>query len=133
MNDTHAGVDAELRGFHAACPARAQRQYAGCVHDSLSLAGQTGAVRHHTPAAPARRAGAGPRSRRQHRPGPAPRPRVADACAALAGLGFGVSVGTVGICEVRGSLAAPGGLLTAEGPLGGVTRARLVLLPVVLL
>src|SRR5258707_7361781 len=132
MNDTHAGVDAELRGFHAACPARAQRQYAGCVHDSLSLAGQTGAVRHHTPAARARRAGAGPSSRRQHRPGPAPRPRVADACAALAGLGFGVSVGTVVIGETRGSLAAPGGLLTAEGRLAGFTGAYLMLIMVVL-
>src|SRR5258707_3443135 len=133
MNDTHAGVDAELRGFHAACPARAQRQYAGCVHDSLSLAGQTGAVRHHTPAAPARRAGAGPRSRRQHRPGPAPRPRVADAWAALAGLGFGVSVGTVVIGETRRSLAAPGGLLTAEGRLAGFTGAYLMLIMVVLI
>src|SRR5258708_25936865 len=123
MNDTHAGVDAELRGFHAACAGRAQRQYAGCVHDSLSLAGQTGAVRHHTPAAPARRAGAGPRSRRQHRPGPAPRPRVADACAALAGLGFGVSVGTVVIGETRGALPAPGGLLPPQGRPAAVTGA----------
>src|SRR5258708_12590193 len=80
---------------------------------------------HHTPAASARRVGAASRSKRAHRPGPAPRPRVVDACAALAGLGFGVAVGTVVIGESRGSLAAPGGLLTAEGRLAGFTGAHL--------
>ncbi len=70
---------------------------------------------------------------RAHRPGPAPRPRVVDACAALAGLGFGVTVGTVIIGEDRGSLAAPGGLLTAEGRLTGFTGAYLMLIMVVLI
>src|SRR5258707_15444191 len=88
---------------------------------------------HHPPAASARRVGAASRSKRAHRPGPAPRPRVVDACAALAGLGFGVSVGTVVIGETRGSLAAPGGLLTAEGRLAGFTGAHLMLIMVVLI
>src|SRR5258708_11663860 len=86
----------------------------------------------HAPAASARRVGAASRSKRAHRPGPAPRPRVVDACAALAGLGFGVAVGTVVIGESRGSLAAPGGLLTAEGRLAGFTGAYLMLIMVVL-
>src|SRR5258708_16506254 len=87
---------------------------------------------HHTPAASARRVGAASRSKRAHRPGPAPRPRVVDACAALAGLVFGVAVGTVVIGESRGSLAAPGGLLTAEGRLAGFTGASLMLIMVLL-
>ena len=69
----------------------------------------------HSPVTPAKGAGAGPASVRARRPGPAPRPRVVDLCAALAGLGFGVTVGTAIIGEDRGSLAAPGGLFTAEG------------------
>jgi hypothetical protein len=125
-------VDVELHGFHAACPARAHRHYAGCVHNSFSLAGETRRVMRHTPAAPTRRAGAGSRSRRGHRPGPAPRPRVVDACAAMAGLGLGVAVGTVVIGESRGSLAASGGLLTAEGRLAGFTGAYLLLIMVLL-
>ena len=58
---------------------------------------------------------------RMRRPGPAPRPGFATGCAALAGLGFVVSAGTVVIGESRGSLAAPGGLLTAAGRLAGLT------------
>ncbi len=57
---------------------------------------------------------------------------MVDACAALAGLVFGVAVGTVVIGESRGSLAAPGGLLTAEGRLAGFTGAYLMLIMVVL-
>jgi predicted ferric reductase len=69
---------------------------------------------------------------RTPRPGPAPRPRFVIGCAALAGLGFGVAVGTVVIGESRGSLAAPGGLLTGAGRLAGFTGAYLMLIMVVL-
>ncbi len=86
-----------------------------------------------TLAAPARQAGGGSTYRRRHRPGPAPRPRFVDACAALAGLGFGISIGTVVIGETRGSLAAPGGLLTAAGRLAGFTGAYLMLIMVLLI
>ncbi len=44
-----------------------------------------------------------------------------------------MSVGTVVIGETRGSLAAPGGLLTAEGRLAGFTGAYLMLIMVVLI
>jgi predicted ferric reductase len=50
----------------------------------------------------------------------------------MAGLGFGVAVGAVVIGESRGSLAAPGGLLTAVGRLAGFTGAYLMLIMVVL-
>ena len=46
------------------------------------------------------------------RPAPVPRPGVVDACAALAGLGFGAVLAAVILGESRGSLAAPGGLLS---------------------
>jgi predicted ferric reductase len=85
------------------------------------------------PAAAPRRAGAGSAHRRAHRPGAAPRPRIVDACAALAGLGFGVTLGTVAIGETHGSLAAPGGLLTAAGRLAGFTGAYLLLILVLLI
>ena len=75
------------------------------------------------PVTQAKRGGAGPAYVRTRRPGPAPRPGFATGCAALAGLGFGVSVGTVVIGEPCGSLAAPGGLLTAAGRLAGFTGA----------
>lgn len=61
-----------------------------------------------------------------------PRPGFVTGCAVLAGLGFGVTVGTVVIGETRGSLAAPGGLLTAAGRLAGFTGAYLMLIMVVL-
>ena len=47
-------------------------------------------------------------------------------------MGFGVAVGTVVIGESRGSLAAPGGLLTGAGRLAGFTGAYLMLIMVVL-
>ena len=50
----------------------------------------------------------------------------------LAGLGFGVTLGTVIISESGGSLAEPGGLLTAAGRLAGFTGAYLMLIMVVL-
>jgi predicted ferric reductase len=84
------------------------------------------------PVTHAKRAGAGPAYVRTRRPGPAPRPGFVTGCAALAGLGFGVTVGTVIIGESRGSLAAPGGLLTAAGRLAGFTGAYLMLIMVVL-
>ena len=49
-----------------------------------------------------------------------------------AGLGFGVTLGTVIISESGGSLAEPGGLLTAAGRLAGFTGAYLMLIMVVL-
>ena len=84
------------------------------------------------PVTHAKHAGAGPAYVRTRRPGPAPRPGFVTGCAALAGLGFGVTVGTVIIGESRGSLAAPGGLLTAAGRLAGFTGAYLILIMVVL-
>ena len=86
------------------------------------LVGHNGLVMRQ-PVTQAKRSGAGPAYVRTRRPGPAPRPGFATGCAALAGLGFGVSVGTVVIGESRGSLAAPGRLLTAAGRLAGFTGA----------
>jgi predicted ferric reductase len=68
----------------------------------------------------------------QRRPAPQPRPRVVDACAALAGLGFGAVLAAVISGESRGSLAAPGGWLTAAGRLAGFTGAYLMLIMVLL-
>jgi predicted ferric reductase len=87
---------------------------------------------HSTPAASAKRAGPESAYRHGHRPGPAPWPRIVDVCAALVGVGFGVAIGTVVIGESRGSLSAPGGLLTAEGRLAGFTGAYLILIMVLL-
>jgi ferredoxin-NADP reductase len=50
----------------------------------------------------------------------------------LAGLGFGAVVASVIANESRGSLAAPGGLLTAGGRLAGFTGTYLMLIMVVL-
>jgi predicted ferric reductase len=55
-----------------------------------------------------------------------------DACAALAGLGFGAVLAAVILGESRGSLAAPGGLLSAAGRLAGFTGTYLMLIMVVL-
>jgi predicted ferric reductase len=55
-----------------------------------------------------------------------------DACAALAGLGFGAVLAAVIAGESRGSLAAPGGLLSAAGRLAGFTGTYLMLIMVVL-
>ena len=66
------------------------------------------------------------------RPAPTPRPVIVDVCAALAGLGFGAVVAAVVLGESRGSLAAPGGLLSAAGRLAGFTGAYLMLIMVVL-
>jgi len=44
---------------------------------------------------------------------------MVDACAALAGLGFGAVLAAVILGESRGSLAAPGGVLSAAGRLAG--------------
>ena len=95
------------------------------------LADHNGLVMHQ-PVTPAKRAGAGPADMRTRRPGPAPRPGFVTGCAVLAGLGFGVAAGTAVIGESRGSLAAPGGLLTAAGRLAGFTGAYLMLIMVVL-
>ena len=65
-------------------------------------------------------------------PAPPPRPRLLDAAAALAGLGFGAVLAAVIAGETRGSLAAPGGLLTAVGRLAGFTGSYLMLIMVVL-
>ncbi len=66
------------------------------------------------------------------RPGPVPRAGVVDACAVLAGLGFGAVLAAVILGESRGSLAAPGGLLSAAGRLAGCTGTYLMLIMVVL-
>jgi predicted ferric reductase len=73
-----------------------------------------------------------PRRSLSRRPAPPPRPRVADACAALAGLGFGAVLAAVITGESRGSLAAPGGLISAGGRLAGFTGTYLMLIMVVL-
>jgi predicted ferric reductase len=57
---------------------------------------------------------------------------VVDACAVLAGLGFGAVVAAVITGESHGSLAAPGGLMTAAGRLAGFTGSYLMLILVVL-
>jgi predicted ferric reductase len=66
------------------------------------------------------------------RSAPAPRPRFVDACAALAGIGFGAVVASVLTNEGHGTLAAPGGLLTAVGRLAAFTGTYLMLIMVVL-
>jgi predicted ferric reductase len=66
------------------------------------------------------------------RPAPVPRPGLVDACAALAGLGFGAVLAAVVLGESRGSLAAPGGLLSAAGRLAGFAGTYLMLIMVVL-
>ena len=67
------------------------------------------------------------------RPAPVPRPVIVDACAALAGLGFGAVLAAVILGESRGSLGAPGGLLSAAGRLVGFTGTYLMLMMVVLI
>ena len=57
---------------------------------------------------------------------------MVDACAALAGLGFGAVLAAVITGESRGSLAAPGGPLSAAGRMAGFTGAYLMLIMVVL-
>jgi len=86
-----------------------------------------------SPALSAARSGTRQGAGRARRPGTARRHRAVDACAALAGLGFGVSVGSVIVSETRGSLAAPGGLVTAAGRLAGFTGAYLLLIMVLLI
>ena len=66
------------------------------------------------------------------RPAPAPRPGFVDACAALAGLGFGAVLAAVILAESRGSLAAPGGMLSAAGRVAGFAGAYLLLIMMVL-
>ena len=66
------------------------------------------------------------------RPAPMPRRGIVDAYAALAGLGFGAVLAAVILGESRGSLAAPGGLLSAAGRLAGFTGTYLMLIMVVL-
>src|SRR5215475_606842 len=66
---------------------------------------------------------------RQPRPGrSAARSRFVDVCAGLAGVGLTLVVAN----ETRGSLAAPGGQLTALGRVAGFTGAYLMLIMVVL-
>jgi predicted ferric reductase len=55
-----------------------------------------------------------------------------DICAALAGIGFGAVVASVLTTQGHGSLAAPGGLLTAVGQLAAFTGTYLMLIMVVL-
>jgi predicted ferric reductase len=57
---------------------------------------------------------------------------MVDACAAVAGLGFGAVLAAVSLGESRGSLAAPGGLLSAAGRLAGFTGTYLILVMVLL-
>jgi predicted ferric reductase len=57
---------------------------------------------------------------------------IVDVCAALAGLGFGAVLAAVILGESRGSLAAPGGLLSAAGRLAGFSGTYLMLIMVVL-
>ncbi len=66
-------------------------------------------------------------------PAPRPRPVMVDVCAALAGLGFGAVLASVILGESRGSLAAPGGLLSAAGRLAGFTGTYLILIMVLLI
>ena len=66
------------------------------------------------------------------RPAPAPRPGLVDACTALAGLGLGAVLAAVILAESRGSLAAPGGLISAAGRLAGFAGTYLMLIMVVL-
>ncbi len=56
-----------------------------------------------------------------------------DVCAALAGLGFGAVLAAVILGESRGSLAAPGGLLSAAGRLAAFAGTYLMLIMVVLI
>ena len=72
-------------------------------------------------------------SRVPTRPAPAPRPIIVDASAALAGLGLGAVLAAVILGESRGSLAAPGGLISAAGRLAGFTGTYLMLIMVVLI
>jgi predicted ferric reductase len=67
------------------------------------------------------------------RPAPQPRPWFVNACAGVAGVGFGAVVASVVLGESHGSLAAPGGALTALGRLAGFTGTYLILLMVVLI
>ena len=67
------------------------------------------------------------------RPAPTPRPGFVDACAAVAGIGFGAVLASVITNESRGSLAAPGGLLTAAGRLAALAGTYLILIMVVLI
>jgi len=79
------------------------------------------------------RSARGPRTRGSpRRPAPGPRPGIVDACAALAGLGFGAVLAAVILGESQGSLAAPGGLLSAAGRFAGFTGTYLMLIMVVL-
>jgi predicted ferric reductase len=55
-----------------------------------------------------------------------------DACAAVAGIGFGAVLASVITNESRGSLTAPGGLLTAGGRLAALTGTYLILIMVLL-
>lgn len=60
------------------------------------------------------------------------RPLILDTSAALAGLGLGAVLAAVILAESRGSLAAPGGVLSAAGRLAGFTGTYLLLIMVVL-
>ena len=82
---------------------------------------------------PVDRRKASPRRRPPHRAGHAPLPRFADGCAALAGLGLGAVVALVIASESRGTLAAPGGWLTAAGRLSGFVGGYLLLMLVLLM
>jgi predicted ferric reductase len=63
---------------------------------------------------------------------PRRRRAIVDAYAAVAALGFGAVLAAVILGESRGSLAAPGGLLSAAGRLAGFTGTYLMLIMVVL-
>lgn len=65
-------------------------------------------------------------------PARAARARILDAYTALAGLGMGAVIAAVIADDPRGSLAAPGGLLSAAGRLAGFAGGYLMLIMVVL-
>src|ERR1700733_3788764 len=145
--ERHGGCpESETRGRHDGSlgeadvgdcgpPGFAQRRHLGSIQVVFSLVGDRSSVMPDASIRQVRRVPSSDADRsraHQGRSAPPPRPRIVDACAALAGLGFGAVIAAVITGESRGSLAAPGGLLTAGGRLAGFTGAYLMLIMVVL-